>query len=62
MQSLASHIIKADAAFNNNKDGIISLLTGPGFVTGCFMGTSSYYDVAANLAAMYQRFVALKQV
>ena len=62
MMSMASPIIKCDAAFNNNKDGIITVMTGPGFIVGFFMGTSSYYDVAPSLAAMSLRFTALKQV
>jgi hypothetical protein len=61
-KSVAGPIVKLDACFNNNSDGVITLATGHGFIAGQWHGTSSVRDVLPNLAAVGLRMKSLGQV
>jgi hypothetical protein len=62
MQSIASSVLKLDASFSSNRDGIVTAVSGSGMIVAQWHGTSGLWDIAPQLAALYLRFKSLRQV
>ncbi len=62
LQSLGSHILQLDAGFKLHSDGMVTVLSGEGYVLAIWIGTSSLWCLVAYLAALGRRCAKLGKV